>query len=168
MLAELYIDNLFLIQPKEMKDDIYMPHLINPTRHKLVKFLEIPAVSRAMRDAVAGTGLRFAELGERRAVELGCLSAVQRLQRRGLLSRQEYLSGSGEEWTARRVAGAARGRLAVGLKHVRGGGIWREPRGVAVGARERLPLERLYVCMGGGRWAPRYSAVGARERLPVG
>lgn len=40
MLAELYIDNLFLIQPKEMKDDIYMPHLINPTRHKLVKFLE--------------------------------------------------------------------------------------------------------------------------------
>ena len=51
----------------------------------------LPAVSRTMRDAVAETGLRFEELDEKRAVELGCLSAVQRLQRRGLLSRQEYL-----------------------------------------------------------------------------
>ena len=51
----------------------------------------LPAVSRAMRDTVAATGLRFLELGERRAVELGCLSALQRRQRRGLLSREEYL-----------------------------------------------------------------------------
>ena len=49
----------------------------------------LPAVSRAMRDAVAVTGLRFKELRDRRALELGCLSAVQRLQRRGRLSRQE-------------------------------------------------------------------------------
>ena len=51
----------------------------------------LPAVSRAMRDTVAATGLRFLELCERRAVELGCLSALQRRQRRGLLSREEYL-----------------------------------------------------------------------------
>ena len=51
----------------------------------------LPAVSRAMRDAVAETGLRFEELDETRAVDLGCLSAVQRLQRGGRLSRQEYL-----------------------------------------------------------------------------
>ena len=51
----------------------------------------LPAVSRAMRDAVAATGLRFKELGEEEAVELGCLSALQRLQRGGRLSRQEYL-----------------------------------------------------------------------------
>ena len=49
------------------------------------------AVSRAMRDAVAATGLRFEELGEKKAAELGCLSAVQRLQRGGRLSREEYL-----------------------------------------------------------------------------
>jgi hypothetical protein len=51
----------------------------------------LPAVSRAMRDAVAATGLRFEELGEDDAVELGCLSALQRLQRGGRLSRKERL-----------------------------------------------------------------------------
>ena len=60
----------------------------------------LPAVSRAMRDLVAETGLRFKELGEYRAVKLGCLSALQRLQRGGRLSRQEYLceaaAGSGQ------------------------------------------------------------------------
>jgi len=35
----------------------------------------LPAVSRAMRDAVAATGLEFEELGDRRALELECLSA---------------------------------------------------------------------------------------------
>ena len=44
-----------------------------------------------MRDAVAGTGLRFKELDEDDAVELGCLSALQRRQRGGHLSRREYL-----------------------------------------------------------------------------
>ena len=48
-------------------------------------------VSPAMRGAVAATGLRFVELGEDDAVDLGCLSAVQRLQRQGRLSRQERL-----------------------------------------------------------------------------
>jgi hypothetical protein len=48
-------------------------------------------VSRAMRDAVAETGLRLKELDEDAAVKLGCLSAVQRMQRQGRLSRREYL-----------------------------------------------------------------------------
>ena len=75
----------------------------------------LPAVSRAMRDAVAETGLHFEELDEKRAVELGCVSAVQRLQRQGRLSRQEIpLCGSGEGWASRGVEGVARGRLAVG------------------------------------------------------
>ncbi len=51
----------------------------------------LPAVSRAMRDAVAGTGLRFEELGEDEALELGCLCVLKRLQRGGRLSRQEFL-----------------------------------------------------------------------------
>ena len=38
----------------------------------------LPAVSRAMRDAAAATGLRFEELGEYQALHLGCLSALQR------------------------------------------------------------------------------------------
>jgi hypothetical protein len=52
----------------------------------------LPAVSRAMRGAVAATGLLwFEELDEHHAVELGCLSVLKRLQRGGRLSRQEYL-----------------------------------------------------------------------------
>ena len=71
----------------------------------------LPAVSRAMRNAVTGTGLRFEELGEISAVNLGCLSALQRLQRGGRLSRQEYLcyaaarSGQLEELKALRENG---------------------------------------------------------------
>ena len=51
----------------------------------------LPAVSRAMRDAVAATGLRFKELGEKKAVMRGCVSVLKRLQRGGRLSRRERL-----------------------------------------------------------------------------
>ncbi|MDB9924735.1 ankyrin repeat domain-containing protein [bacterium] len=51
----------------------------------------LPAVSQEMRDTVAGTGFQFEELAEKHTVQFGCLSAVKRLQRRGLLSRQEHL-----------------------------------------------------------------------------
>ena len=51
----------------------------------------LPAVSRAMRDLVAATGLEFEELNETEAVNLGCLSALKRLQRGGRLSRRERL-----------------------------------------------------------------------------
>tara|TARA_B110000902_G_scaffold40866_1_gene43949 strand:- start:3060 stop:3572 length:513 start_codon:yes stop_codon:yes gene_type:complete len=44
-----------------------------------------------MSDVVAATGLRFKELGNFRAAKLGCLSAVQRLQRGGRLKHQESL-----------------------------------------------------------------------------
>ena len=54
----------------------------------------LPAVSRGMRGAVAVTGLRFEELEEVEAVTLGCLSALRRRQRRGLLSCQELLCGA--------------------------------------------------------------------------
>jgi len=74
---------------------------------------------------------------------------------------------SGEEWTARRVKVAARGRLAVGQFDVWGGRKGRAPRAAAVGARERLPVERGDV-RGCGEWrASQGAAVGARERLPV-
>ena len=51
----------------------------------------LPAVSRAMRDAVAETGILSEELDEDEAVALGCLSALQRRQRGGRLSRRESL-----------------------------------------------------------------------------
>ena len=51
----------------------------------------LPAVSRAMRAAVASTGLAFEEIDEERAAELGCLSAVLRLHLAGRLSRKEFL-----------------------------------------------------------------------------
>ena len=51
----------------------------------------LPAVSSAMRDTMAETGLRFEEFDEDAAVQLGCFRALQRLQRQGLLLRQELL-----------------------------------------------------------------------------
>ena len=91
-----------------------------------------------MRDLVAETGLRFKELDEKRAVELGCVSAVQRMQRQGRLSRQELLcqaaarSGQLEELKALRADGwpwddgtcavAARGRHLEVLQWARANG----------------------------------------------
>ena len=51
----------------------------------------LPAVSRRMYDTVAAMGVRFKELEEDCAVDIGCLSVLKRLQRRGHLSRQELL-----------------------------------------------------------------------------
>ena len=99
----------------------------------------LPAVSRAMRDAVAATGLRFKELDEKRAVELGCLSAVQRLQRGGRLSRQELLCEA-----------AARGGHLEELKVMRANGCpWDECtcRGAAEGGHlEVLQWARANGC----------------------
>ena len=71
-------------------DDIVITHVLRSEYFDdPADLARLPAVSRAMRDAVAATGLRFKELDEDEAVKLGCLSAVQRLQRGGRLSRQE-------------------------------------------------------------------------------
>jgi hypothetical protein len=71
----------------------------------------LPAVSRGMRAAVAETELRFEELTEICAANLGCLSALKRLQRRGCLSHREYLCEA-----------AARGGNLVELKVLRANG----------------------------------------------
>ena len=93
-------------------NDIVVTHVMRSAHFDdLADLARLPAVSRAMRDAVAATGLRFMELGEDAAVELGCLSALQRLQRGGRLSRQELLcevaarSGKLEELKALRADG---------------------------------------------------------------
>ena len=81
----------------------------------------LPAVSRAMRDEVAGTGVRFKELGEYRAVKLGCLSALQRLQRGGRLSCRERLCEAAASVGHLEELTALRGRLAVGRGYDRVG-----------------------------------------------
>ena len=76
-------------------NDIVVTHVVRSENFDdPADLARLPAVSREMRDAVAATGLEFAELGEDEAVTLGCLSAVQRLQRGGRLSRQELLCGA--------------------------------------------------------------------------
>ena len=102
-----------------------IPGLLNPhARNHVLRsehfddpadLARLPAVSRVMRDAVAATGLRFEELGEMRAMDLGCLSAVQRLERGGRLSRRERLceaaarSGQLEKLQVLRARTARRG-----------------------------------------------------------
>ena len=63
-------------------DDIVVTHVLRSEHFDdPADLARLPAVSRAMRDAVAATGLRFKELSEKRAVDLGCLSTLKRLQR---------------------------------------------------------------------------------------
>jgi len=101
----------------------------------------LPAVSRAMRDLVAETGLRFKELDEKRAVELGCLSAVQRMQRQGRLSRQELLCQA-----------AARSGQLEELKVLRADGWpwdWDTCSAAALGGHLEVPQ---WVCANGCLW----------------
>ena len=75
-----------------LPNHLVVEHILRPENFDdPADLARLPAVSCAMRDVVAETGLRFEELDEKRAVDLWCLSAVQRLQRGGRLSRQEYL-----------------------------------------------------------------------------
>ena len=48
----------------------------------------LPAVSRAMRDAVAATGREIPKLDSKTAVWKGCLSTLQHLQRKGRLEKK--------------------------------------------------------------------------------
>ena len=73
-------------------DDIVVTHVLRSENFvDPADLARLKAVSRAMRDAVTATGLRFQELNENTAAYLGCLSALHRWQRRGRLSRQELL-----------------------------------------------------------------------------
>ena len=71
-------------------NDIVVTHILRSEHFDdPADLARLPVVSRAMRDAVAETGLPFEEINEDRAVRLGCLSAVRRMQRGGRLSCQE-------------------------------------------------------------------------------
>ena len=96
-------------------------------------------VSRGMRDAVAATGLAFEELDEDEAVELGCVSALQRMQRGGRLSRRELL-----------CAAAARSGQLEELKVLRADGCpwdWQTCRAAANGGHlEMIQWARANGC----------------------
>ena len=93
-------------------DDIVVTHVLRSEHFDdPADLARLPAVSRAMRDAVAATGLRFKKMDENEAVKLGCLSAVRRLRRRGILSYRPYV-----------CAAAARSGLLEELKVLRANG----------------------------------------------
>ena len=122
----------------------------------------LPAVSRAMRAAVAATGLQFVQLDEEKALKLGCLSALQRLQRQGRLSRQENL-----------CAAAARSGLLEELKVLRANGCpwdWRTCSGACPwdwrtcsGAAEGGNLEVLQWARANGCYWDANTCSGAAE-----
>ena len=73
-------------------DDIVVTHVLRYEHFDdPADLARLPAVSRAMRDAVVATGLRFEDIDADEAVELGRLSVLKRLQRQGRLSRRERL-----------------------------------------------------------------------------
>ena len=120
-------------------DDIVVTHVLRSEHFDdPADLARLPALSRAMRDAVAATGLQFEELDEFDAAEVGCLSALERLQWGGRLSRQEHLcqaaarSGLLEElkvllsngcpWDRSTCSGAARGGHLEVLQWLRANG----------------------------------------------
>ena len=93
-------------------NDIVVTHVLRSEHFGDPAYLaRLRVVSPAMRGAVRATGIRLKEVDEDDAVWLGCLSAVQRLQRRGLLSHQELLCEA-----------AARGGHLEELEALRGNG----------------------------------------------
>jgi len=130
----------------DLPDHLVVTHILR-SKHfdDPADLARLPAVSRAMRDLVAATGLRFKKLDEERAVELGCLSALQRRQRQGRLSRRERLCEAAARSGQLEELKVLRERLAVGPEDVLGGGFGRAPRGAAVGTHERLPVGHRHV-----------------------
>ena len=129
----------------------------------------LPAVSRAMRDAVAATGLRFVELGEDTAVDIGCLSALLRLQLAGRLSRQEFLceaaarSGQLEKlkvlradgwpWDAVTCSEAARGGHLEVLQWLRANGCpWDKDTLTIARTRGHLEVKKWAMANGCPKW----------------
>jgi hypothetical protein len=91
---------------------------------------------RVVSHAVAATGHPVNDLTEEQYVELGCVNALQRLQRGGTLSKEELLC----EVAARCGQLEELQQLPVGRGDVLTGGGVRAPRGAAVGTNERLPV----------------------------
>ena len=176
-----------------LPDHLVVTHVLRPEHFDdPADLARLPAVSRVMRDAMATTGLRFRELDEEEAVELGCLRAVLRRQRRGLLSRRELLCQAAARgghleklkslrenetpWSATTCWAAARGGHLEVLQWARSTGApWdaRTCRGAAEGGHlevlqwarsNRAPWNEntCHAAAGGG-----HLNVGAREWLPV-
>tara|TARA_B110000459_G_scaffold40324_1_gene43613 strand:- start:565 stop:1248 length:684 start_codon:yes stop_codon:yes gene_type:complete len=75
-----------------LPEDVVVTHILSPEYFDdPADLARLPAVSHAMRDAVAATGLQFEELDENDATQLGCLSALQRRHRQGRLRLREHL-----------------------------------------------------------------------------
>ena len=139
----------------------------------------LPAVSHAMRGAVAKTGLRFEQLGEWEAVNLGCLSAVKRLQRGGRLSRRERLcqaaarSGQLEELKVSRTAARgtrirARMRRLAGNSRSCSGHAQTPARGARVRVCGRRSTGISRCCSGCARTAARGTSRRAHTRRRAG
>ena len=71
-------------------NDIVITHVLRSENfNDPADVARLRAVSHAMNDAVTATGCQLNELSAHDAVRRGCLSAVERLQRRGMLHAQE-------------------------------------------------------------------------------
>ena len=71
-------------------NDIVIAHVLRSENfNDPADVARLKAVSHAMHDAVAATGCALSELCVQEAVLLGCLSAVERLLRRGILHERE-------------------------------------------------------------------------------
>jgi len=151
-------------------DDIVVTHVLRSEHFgDPADLARLPAVSRAMRDAVAATGLRFKELGEKRAAELGCFSALRQVAARvGNLEKLKLLRANGCPWNAQTCANAAGGGHLDVLQWARANGCPWEARGTRLRARGRRRAGTSMCCSGRGRTAARGTRIRARLRRDAG
>jgi hypothetical protein len=154
-------------------DDIVVTHVLRSEHFgDPADLARLPAVSRAMRDAVAATGLRFKELGEKRAAELGCFSALRQVAARvGNLEKLKLLRANDCQLDELTCTDAAQGGHLEVLQWARANGCpWNAQtcaNAAGGGHLDVLQWARANGCPW-DKWTPRCVAVGARERLPVG
>ena len=110
-------------------DDIVVTHVLRSEHFgDPADLARLPAVSRTMRDAVAATGLRFKELGEKRAAELGYFSALRQVAARvGNLEKLKLLRANDCQLDELTCTDAAQGGHLEVLQWARANGCpWNE------------------------------------------
>ena len=127
-------------------------------------FARLQTVSRAMRNAVAATGRPVEPMGWEKASKLGCLSALQRLQRQGNIppfGKKEVFRWAAYRGDLETMKWAHENYFPMDVdtcNFTAAGGR------LAVGARARLPVVLSSHLVSGGERAPRDGTVGVHGR----
>ena len=100
-----------------LPNDVVVTHVLREKKlPDPIDLATLRVVSRGMREAVDATGLQIKELDEDTATNLGCLTKLRRLQRRGLPKCEFSLCTSPRNSATRRWCGRLSGRVRTSTR----------------------------------------------------